>query len=197
MTQEKKIDQFKLRIDWKPSRYHGHTVRKNLKQRTWQKVRGKVLVDNNFTCSICGFSPESEEKMKLLHVHEIEEYSQDELLCILQGLDLICANCHSFYHFGRSVTHFNKTQMDNIKKHFMKVNNCSEIDFKDYYSQIAREKMKLSLKLKAENFKDKKFRGNSILIDTVLFRIEGDIPFKEEVIKELMDKGLYRYYENE
>jgi hypothetical protein len=37
----------------------------------------------------------------------------------------------------------------------------------------------------------------SILDDIVLYRIEGEIPFKEQVIKQLADKGLYRFYEDE
>lgn len=40
-------------------------------------------------------------------------------------------------------------------------------------------------------------KEKSILDNTVLFRIEGKIPFKEEVIKQLTDKGLYRFYEDE
>ncbi|WP_193743904.1 hypothetical protein [Halobacillus sp. BAB-2008] len=40
-------------------------------------------------------------------------------------------------------------------------------------------------------------KEKSILDDTVLYRIEGNIPYKEEVIKQLTDKGLYRLYDDE
>jgi 5-methylcytosine-specific restriction endonuclease McrA len=191
---EKSFDEFKLKIDWKPSAYHGRTIRKNLSQALWKKIRLQVLEEKNKTCSICAYSPENNDQLKRLHVHEIEEYSTDELLCILKGLDLICIDCHSFYHLGRTITILNRKGIEKLKAHFLKVNKCTEDDFKAYYKMILNKKMNESInyiKKVTNNFSESK------IDNTVLFRIDGDIPYKEEVIEQLKDKGLYRYYKHE
>lgn len=122
---------FKLKIDLKPSAYHRNTVRRNISQTLWKKIRAQVLEEHNYTCSICGHAPPVEE-LKRLHVHEIEEYAKDELLCMLKGLDLICEKCHAFHHIGRTFSILNKEQISELKLHFIKVNNCSEDDFNKY-----------------------------------------------------------------
>lgn len=191
---------FKLKIDLKPSAYHHNTVRKNISQTLWKKIRVQVLEEHNYTCSICEYAPPAEE-LKRLHVHEIEEYAKDELLCLLKGLDLICEKCHSFHHIGRTFSILNKKQISELKLHFIKVNNCSEDDFNEYFKAFLSKNREASLEAKKERIaKDKETtltKEKSILDDTVLYRIEGNIPFKEEAIKQLTDKGLYRFYEDE
>ena len=191
---------FKLKIDLKPSAYHYNTVRKNLSQTLWKKIRLYILEEHNYTCSICGYTPPVEE-LKRIHVHEIEEYAEDELLCILKGLDLICENCHAFHHIGRTFSVLNKEQINKLKLHFIKVNNCSEDDFKEYYKAFVSKNRETALKAMKERIETNKeisiTKEKSILDDIVLYRIEGNIPFKEEAIKQLADKGLYRFYEDE
>lgn len=183
---------FKLKISLKPSAFHYNTVRRNLSQTLWKKIRLHVLEELNYTCSICGYIPPVEE-VKRLHVHEIEEYVEDELLCILKGLDLTCEKCHAFHHIGRTFSVLNKEQINNLILHFIRVNNCSVDDFKDYYKAFISKHRKAALKAMEERITKEK----SILEDIVLYRIEGNIPFKEDAIKQLADKGLYRFYENE
>jgi RNase P subunit RPR2 len=191
---------FKLKIDLKPPAFHHNTVRKNLSQTLWKKIRLHVLEEHNYSCSICGYTPPVEE-LKRLHVHEIEEYAEEELLCILKGLDLICEKCHAFHHIGRTFSVLNKEQINNLKLHFIKVNNCSEDDFKEYYKAFSsknREAAFKTMKERIAKYKETSItKEKSILDDIVLYRVEGIIPFKEEAIKQLADKGLYRFYEDE
>ena len=191
---------FNLKIGLKPSAFHYNTVRKNLSQTLWKKIRLYVLEELNYTCSICGYIP-SVGELKRLHIHEIEEYAEDELLCILKGLDLICEKCHAFHHIGRTFSVLNTEQINNLISHFIKVNNCSEDDFKGYYKAFVSKNREAVLKEGGERIVKNKetaiIKEKSILDDIVLYRIEGNIPFKEEAIKQLADKGLYRFYENE
>lgn len=181
---------YKLRIEWKPSAYHGQTVRNNLTQGLWRRIRVKVLELNNNTCSICGYTTDDPKLLRRLHVHEIEEFGEKELLCNLQGLNLICADCHSLHHYGRSMTVFKKEDIEKMKQHFMKVNNCSEDDYRNFYLNVKKK------------YLDDAMNGEFIDVEseldsTVLYRIDGDIPYKEEAIQQLMDKGLYRYLDDE
>ncbi len=79
MTQD--FSNLKLTIDWKPSAFHYKTVRKSITYTLWKKIRVQVLKDNNYTCSICGYTMQSQAELKKLHVHEVEEYVEKELLC--------------------------------------------------------------------------------------------------------------------
>ncbi|MFB9861006.1 hypothetical protein ACFPFV_11650 [Salinicoccus siamensis] len=94
-----------------------------------------------------------------------------------------------------------KDRISKLKSHFVKVNNCSEEDFEEYYKAVLSQKRKTSLetiKERVANYKETAItKEKSILDDTVLYRIEGNIPYKEEAIKQLTGKGLYRFYENE
>ncbi|MGG2056321.1 hypothetical protein ABFY48_18405 [Lysinibacillus pakistanensis] len=159
-----------------------------------EKIRSSVLEENNYECTICGYQPPVEELEKL-HVHEVEEYGEDELLCILKDLDLICINCHSWQHIGRTFSRLNNEQLNKLKLHFMNVNNCSEDDYKKYLREFKFRKREAALKAIKDGVK--MLGKNTVLDNLVLYRIEGDIPFKEEVTKQLANKGLYRFYDDE
>ncbi|MED4403724.1 hypothetical protein [Metabacillus fastidiosus] len=179
---------YKLKIEWKPGQFHGKTIRKNLSQTLWlKKIRPQILKKFNYTCQICSFHPEEEKDYRLLHVHEIEEYDTENLICNLKGLDLICINCHSFHHFGRTVSVTTKEQMEKLKEHFKKVNNCTEDDFIEHYRYVRDQKMKIFNDMLNNTKSYNQSRNNN----TVKFRITGQIPFKEEVIKQLQKKDLY------
>lgn len=188
------FENFKLKMDIKPGAYHGNTIRKNITQSLWKKIRSSVLEENNYACTICGYQPPVEE-LKKLHVHEVEEYGEGELLCILKNLDLICINCHSWQHIGRTFSRLNNEQLNKLKLHFMKVNNCSEDDYKVYLREFKFRKREAALKAIKDEVK--MLGKNTVLDNLVLYRIDGDIPFKEEVTKQLANKGLYRFYDDE
>ena len=183
------FDHFKLKIDWKPSAYHGFTVRKSVSQNLWKKIRLEVLKNNQNTCSICGYKPSEEIDLKRLHVHEVEEYGESELICTLKGLNLICVKCHAFHHLGRTFGALNKDQIEDLMNHFTAVNNCTEQDFKEYYRFVRDQKRQNepSILELLEIFNEE---------DTVKFFIDGNIPYKEDVISQLKKKGLYREIEN-
>ena len=185
----KKESNFKLKLNWKPSVFHKQTVRKTISQTLWKKIRLQVLDMENRTCYTCGFVPQTEEDIKKLHVHEIEEYHMNggsEQLCILSGLNLICEKCHAFHHWGRTVSVLPKEKIESLIEHFLKVNQCTKDDFMNHYRDVKEGKRNEFLKLLKQPKKVPDMR-NSV----VKFTIEGEIPYKDEVIKQLEKKGLY------
>lgn len=179
------FDEFKLHVDWKPIAYHGHTVRKNLSGSLWTKIRLKVLEEQKNTCCICGYSPDhSDGQLREMHAHEVEKYSTDELLCTLVGINLLCKDCHDLNHFGRVQLNEKNERIEKLIEHFMNVNNCFYEDWEDYRFDVIQVK---SINKQKEFSKLAKSKNN-----VCLFRIEGDIPYKEEVIIQLTNKGLYK-----
>lgn len=188
-----KFNDFKLTMDLKPGAYHGSSIRKNISQSLWSKIRSVVLEENNYSCTICGYQPQV-EKLRQLHVHEVEEYAKDELLCTLKELKLICAKCHSWHHVGRTFSKLNEEQISDLKSHFMQVNNCSEEDYKNYFIEFRRKNSEAILK----QFEEKARTPYVTDLDKlVLYRIDSGIPYKTKVKEQLADKGLYRFFDGE
>ncbi|KJR69273.1 hypothetical protein [Bacillus velezensis] len=182
---------YKLKIDAKPSLFHGSTVRKAVGQSLWYRIRDYILKKEVPVCCICGFSPQQDE-MRNLHLHEIDHYDFENIVVKLLGLNLICANCHAFHHFGFTQLYSSKEKMERLIEHFVKVNECEINDFKEYRrSLLFRRQPDSEIKKTKSNlsFQDIKV-GNY----TVRYAILGDIPFKDEVIEKLNKKGLYYQY---
>ena len=175
---------FKLRVDWKPSQFRGHSVKRNISQYLWnKKIRKQTLLEREHTCRICGYEPD-EENLRYLEMHEIEQYDEVNLVCRLEGIDLICKRCHAFHHLGFTYSRTTKEQFDELIQHFMKVNNCTEEDFRSHFNAV----------------RDQKFQGIPSLTEmkkmredtrVVRYSVTGDIPYKDEVISQLKKKNLY------
>lgn len=175
---------FKLKVDWKPAPFRGYSVRKSISQSLWTKIRKKTLEENERKCRICGYEPD-EQNLKYLDMHEIEKYDEENLICVLEGIDLICRRCHAFHHMGFTFSRTTPEQFDELVKHFMNVNSCTEEDFKHYFKHVRDEKFQKmpSLAEMTRIREDKK---------TVRYCVVGDIPFKEDVIAQLKKKALYQ-----
>ncbi|MCC8351590.1 hypothetical protein B9T64_06825 [Bacillus halotolerans] len=183
---------FKLKIDAKPSMFHGKTVRKAIGQSLWYKIRDRLLKEETPQCSICRFIPEQNETNKI-HIHEQEEYDFENIVVKLTGLKLICANCHAFHHFGFTQIYSSKEKMQQLIEHFIKVNGCSINEFKEYKRSLVFKRLPANLDSSAKRNKVSKLSLQDMLKGNynVKFAIVGDIPLKSEVIEKLNKKGLY------
>ncbi|MED3934392.1 hypothetical protein ABEY43_26705 [Priestia megaterium] len=178
------FSEFKLKVDWKPARFRGHSVKRNISQYLWnKKIRKQTLEEREHKCRICGYEPE-EANLRHLEMHEIEHYDENNLICTLEGIDLICKRCHAFHHLGFTFSRTTEEQFNELIQHFIKVNNCTEEDFRNHFKAV----------------RDKKFQGipslaemKKIREDTrvVRYGVTGDIPYKDEVISQLKKKDLY------
>lgn len=170
-------DHFALKIEAKPAAFHGKTVRVNLPQSLWTKIRKEVLEIGGYKCTICSFTPE-ENGMRNLHVHEIERYDFENGICELETLNLICVKCHAFHHMGRTQLISTKEQMEDLISHFLEVNECDRIDYDIYKLQVSSE------------IRNKKNRSE-LMSDQIKFKVTGEIPYKKEVIAHLKKRELY------
>ncbi|GAB1782025.1 HNH endonuclease [Priestia aryabhattai] len=175
---------FKLKIDWKPAAFRGHSVKRNISQSLWRKIRKQILEEREHKCRICGYEPD-EVNLRYLELHEIERYDEDNLICTLEGMDLICKRCHAFHHLGFTLSRTTEEQFNELIQHFIKVNNCTEEEFIKHYKSIREKKTQrvpdITKMLRTIDEKE-----------TVKYRITGDIPYKESVIVQLDKKGVYR-----
>lgn len=178
MKMENDFDHFVLKIGAKPVVFHGKTVRVNVPQSLWTKIRKEVLANQNYECTICHFKPE-ETELKRLHVHEIERYDFENGICELEALNLICEKCHAFHHMGRTTATATEEYMEELIEHFLDVNDCEWLDYESY-----------KLSVIAETSRDRKNRKD-LSPDSIKFSVTGDIPYKKEVIAHLKKKDLY------
>ena len=174
---DNEFDHFVLKIEVKPVAFHGKTVRVNIPQSLWIKIRREVLVNQNYKCSICSFEPE-ENEMRKLHVHEIERYDFENGVCELESLNLICVKCHAFHHMRRTQLTSTKEQMEDLISHFLEVNDFDRIDYDIYKLQVSSE------------IRNKKNRSE-LMPDQIKFKVTGEIPYKKEVIAHLKKRELY------
>jgi 5-methylcytosine-specific restriction endonuclease McrA len=123
------LEQLKLKSERRMSRYvQNRSVREQVGQGLWNKVRTFVLQENNHCCSICGYTTEDLSK---LHVHEEWEVDDKKLILHLTSLSLLCMLCHNTQHLENTFMRIHKLHnFEEIKQqleiHFMKVNECSQ-----------------------------------------------------------------------
>ena len=111
---------FKLTIDLLPKGAWGNDFSKTLPKKEWDIVRNSCYERANNKCEICGF--ETDE----LDAHEVWDFDIETKTQTLKDIIAICSKCHG-------VKHIRNSQRlgfgENAKRHFMKVNNCSEMEF--------------------------------------------------------------------
>ncbi|MGG3803468.1 hypothetical protein [Metabacillus fastidiosus] len=182
------LSKFKLLPNVKPGLFHYHTVRKNTQYLWTKKVRPAVLELQGKTCSICGWIPENDEELKKLHLHEIEDYDFHNVVCHLKDIDLICEKCHSFHHIARTKMHSTKEGWEDLLNHFVKVNDCPP-EVTKYWTNFERLVFQLERERNKEEMKDLPSIFE-LTEKTVRYTVNPDIPFAEEMIKQLEKKGL-------
>lgn len=89
-------------------------------KKDWDSLRNKCYEKANYRCEICGFKTDG------LDAHEEWEFNIQSRTQTLKNIIALCSACHGVKHFR------NSTRIDygeNAKRHFLKVNNCSELNF--------------------------------------------------------------------
>lgn len=122
----------KLRIELVPRTSWYNNLRKKIDPTDWKLISGYVRDMNDRTCEICGWK-EADHPGEYTHCHEVWRYEGDgehqllldgcEHVQVLDRFECVCPTCHSVHHIGHS--QIIGKDIGKLRKHAMKVNNCS------------------------------------------------------------------------
>lgn len=120
----------KLTISLLPKGAWNNDFSKTLSKKNWDKLRSVALKRASGKCEFCGF------KTNNLDVHEEWEFNIEKKTQTLKQIIAICSKCHGVKHFKNSVR---LGYGEEAQKHFMKVNNCSEMEFASHLNKSLLE----------------------------------------------------------
>lgn len=124
------MDNLKLTITMLPKGAWNNDLSKTLPKQDWEKLRDFALKRAGGRCEICGY------KTNDLDVHEEWEFNIEKKTQTLKQVLAICSKCHGVKHFKNSVR---LGYGEQAAEHFIKVNNCSEMDFASNLSKSILE----------------------------------------------------------
>lgn len=114
------MENLKLKIELLPKGAWGNDLSRTLSKKDWDILRNECYKRANHHCQICGFETEN------LDAHEVWDFDLKTNTQTLVDIVALCSKCHG-------VKHLRNSQRlgfgENAKKHFMKVNNCNELEF--------------------------------------------------------------------
>lgn len=128
---KKQLPNYRLTIELVPASTWYNNLRKHFTKEQWDELRKQVYKQYNYRCGICGVKAK-------LNCHEIWEYDDDNCIQRLKGFIALCDMCHHVKHIGFAKELANKGQLnfDDVKNHFLKVNNCAEEEFNEYLDMV-------------------------------------------------------------
>lgn len=114
------MQNLKLTIELLPRGAWNNDFSKTLSKTEWDIVRNYCYKNANHACQICGFETDD------LNAHEVWEFNIENKTQTLKDIVGICNKCHGVKHIRNSQR---LGYGENAKKHFMEVNNCSELEY--------------------------------------------------------------------
>lgn len=107
-----------------------------LKPKKWQEIRKIELkrVQNDsyqFCCEICNRAKDS------LDCHEMWSYNDETLVQTLDGLIMLCKQCHLIKHIGfaTNLAMEDKCNFEGLIEHFCSINKMTPTDFYQHYRE--------------------------------------------------------------
>ena len=165
------MEELKLTIEMLPKGAWNNDFSKTLPKKEWDIVREFCYKRANHKCEICGFETED------LDAHEVWEFDVRNKTQTLKDIIAICSKCHGVKHIRNSQR---LGYGDNAKKHFLRVNNCSELE---YAAHLTRAQLDFEERNKIYRWK--------IVADLTKFGLknatikERNIPFIENPYKNI------------
>jgi len=160
------MGKLKLEIELIPKNAWGNNLRNTLPKKDWDIVRHVCYGRAYNICMICGTYAES------LDAHEVWDFNIETNTQKLQDIIALCSACHGVKHMRNSERlGYGK----NARYHFIKVNNCSQLEFAGHYleAQELYDKHSKVDKWKLDISRLKDFGGSGIEILTILNPYEG------------------------
>ena len=120
---------YKLNFELVPEECWYSNLRSVLKPADWDRVRKDAYARAKGRCCICGESAR-------LEAHEKWSYDESNALQKLEEVIALCHSCHEVKHISR--TQLIGRGMEAME-HFMKVNQCSQMDYHAALSEANEE----------------------------------------------------------
>ncbi len=117
------MENFKLTIELLPKGAWNNDLSKTLPKKDWDTIRNECYKKANYKCEICGYETTD------LDAHEIWIFDKIKKTQTLIDIVALCTKCHGVKHFKNSVRLGNG---EKAKEHFLKTNNCTELDFSNH-----------------------------------------------------------------
>ena len=130
------FEDLKLKIEMVPKTLWNKNLRYILNPKKWQEIRKIELkrcigVNYSYHCELCKRIRPS------LDCHEIWHYNEKEKVQTLNGLIMLCKQCHLIKHIGFA-THLaleDKCNFQGLIQHFCWVNNTTRSEFLKHYEE--------------------------------------------------------------
>jgi len=115
-----------------------------LYSKSWRKLKRDLFKEEGNKCWICG-----KEGVKL-EAHEFWDFDYKTSTHKLIGIHHLCIHCHGVKHITYWLGVFKRKEREmsfgfitNLRKQFLKINNCSEEDLEEHIreSRIKKEKI--------------------------------------------------------
>jgi hypothetical protein len=118
----------KLEIELVPSTAWYSNMRKAVTRDTWDKIRKECYRKAGYSCELCSI------RKVTLHCHEIWNYDDKKHIQTLEGFICLCQDCHWIKHIGLAGIKASEgvLDMENLIKHFMKVNGVEREIFEKH-----------------------------------------------------------------
>lgn len=173
------MGELKLTIELLPKGAWENDLSIILPKKDWNLLREVALKRANEKCEICGF------ETNILDVHEEWEFNTEKKTQTLKDIIAICSRCHGVKHFRNSKR---LGFEEEAKKHFMKVNECSELEFA---SCLTKAEILFNERNRIYFWRVKldlaKFGGEKISIPNIT-RLKIKNPYSENDLEKLKNK---------
>lgn len=130
-----KFENIPLKIEMVPKPLWNTNLRYLLTNKKWQQIRkielSRVKDNYQFKCEICSRPKDS------LDCHEIWHYDDVNKIQTLNGLIMLCKQCHLIKHIGFStnLAMEGKCNFPGLIRHFCYINKMTPDDFYEHYEE--------------------------------------------------------------
>lgn len=130
-----------LEIQPLPNSTWGISLSQKLPSEEWNFVRHECYKVAGYRCEIC-FSG-----VNGLNAHELWRFDDRRSLQIFAGLECCCTFCHDIHHFGRSFMVYDLPRVEQLIRHWCRVNKLTYKDFQRHWDEVGALSMRRASKV--------------------------------------------------